>query len=223
MSKIDFSRFFKIFKKKSENYEICFANPIKRLAAFIIDFLINAFIVAIVLFLTLSGTIKESINSFTSNEITIDNKHIKLIKDNKKDDFIEISEKNKEFFDIKKTLKKPTEKEKQQIIVDVLTKNKGYLYLFFIVPMIYNIGFLMTKKQATLGQQIFNLCVIKKDSKKLDTINIVDRVLVFSLSKMPIIIPFAIIVPVLITKEKTTIYDLFSGTRVIEIKNQDKK
>ena len=81
----------------------------------------------------------------------------------------------------------------------------------------------MTKKQATLGQQIFNLCVIKKDSKKLDTINIVDRVLVFSLSKMPIIIPFAIIVPVLITKEKTTIYDLFSGTRVIEIKNQDKK
>ncbi len=221
MLKINFDSFFKIFKKKPNNYEICFANPIKRFAAFIIDFVINMFITCLILSLTLGPNIKNSINSFTSNEIVIDNTKLNLIKNNKNDDFIEINDKNKEFFDFKRTKRKPTNQEKQQIMIDVLKKNKGYFYLIFIIPMIYNITFLMTKKQATLGQQIFNLCVIKKDSKKLDIVNIIDRILIFSLSKMPFIIPFTIIIPVLITKEKTTIYDLFSGTRVIEIKNQN--
>ena len=75
-----------------------------------------------------------------------------------------------------------------------------------------------SKKRTTIGQQIFNLTVIKKDGSKLEFGDVISRVFAFSICKILFLIPFTIIIPILKSKEKTTLYDYFTDTRVIEFR-----
>ena len=77
----------------------------------------------------------------------------------------------------------------------------------------------MMKKQATIGQQIFNLKVIKRNGKRLDFFSVLNRTLL-AIIGFPSFLPFSFILPVMISKENVALYDFVSNTRVIEITNK---
>ena len=75
----------------------------------------------------------------------------------------------------------------------------------------------MTKKRATIGQQLFGLMVITKTGNNLTFNDIINRVFLFTLCKIIFIAPFTIVIPVFVTQNKTTLYDYFTNTYVIKL------
>jgi uncharacterized RDD family membrane protein YckC len=98
-----------------------------------------------------------------------------------------------------------------------LYHKRKYLYFIFASPIIYNVIWLKTKKRATIGQQLLNLMVIKRDGKNISFNEALNRVCSFMICKVIFLAPFTVIIPVFLTKEKNTLYDFLTSTRVIEI------
>lgn len=217
MNKINFKEYFKniFYKEPKYNYEVVFANPLKRFAAYLLDFFLVSMFIMLILYFAFKKNLQEFKNykslatskEGTEIQFTIDTNNnisdLSIANDNL--DNIKISNKNQVI-------------NTQEEFLKMLMQNKLYIYIVFFIPIVYNIIFLLTKKQATIGQQLFNLTVIKRDNNKIRFNDAINRSCLFALSKMPIIALFTIVLPVFLTKEKTTIYDFLSGTRVIEIK-----
>lgn len=245
--------FRRIFLSKTnidgEEYEISFAEPVERLSAFIVDFLITLIITVFILYPIIKKEIDKALSSYTSSEINVEfseqGKNTEKENENSENTTLNIENKpdnagvkddinkllddenilktqfiNGQEVDIKKVSGSPTDLEKQEIIRQTLLKNKAFIYLILLIPIFYNVAFLLSKKQATIGQQVFKLKVIRRNGKKISFFTALDRVLLFTFSKNILISPFSIVLPILITKERTTAYDLFSGTRVIRVKNK---
>ena len=75
----------------------------------------------------------------------------------------------------------------------------------------------MTKKRATIGQQLFGLMIVKKNAENITFNDVINRVFLFFVCKIPILAVFTIIIPIFYTKNKTTLYDYFSKTYVIKL------
>ena len=218
--KLFFKNFLKSFKQNSTSsangYSVNYARPEKRFFAFLVDSVIIYTLISCFIFIVVKkDVIKElDIKSETESSFEIDAnsnisnvKNIDIIKDEKTQE-LSLQPINKE------------EKAKKinDIIFNKIYSNKLCRHMIILIPLIYHILYLLTKKRATIGQQIFNLSVIKKDGSKLEFGDIISRVFAFSICKILFLVPFTIIIPILKSKEKTTLYDYFTDTRVIEFR-----
>lgn len=218
--KIFFTNFLKSFKYSGAitngNYSVNYARPERRLLAFLVDSVIIYTLVACFIFIVVKKDIIKELdikNEVESSfEIDANNnisnlKNIEIVKDEKTQEL-----------SLQPVSKEEKNDKINNIIFNKIYSNKLCRHMIILIPLIYHILYLMTKKRATVGQQLFNLLVIKKDGSKLEFGDVVSRVFLFSICKMLFLMPFTIIIPILKSKEKITLYDYFTDTRVIEFR-----
>lgn len=218
--KIFVKNFLQYFKQNNVvndgNYSVNYARPEKRFLAFLVDSVIIYTLIACFIFIVVKKDVikeldikKEVESSFEidANNNVSNLKNMEIIKD----------EKTREL-SIQPVNKDEKIDKINNIIFNKVYSDKLCRHMIILIPLIYHILYLLTKKRATIGQQIFNLSVIKKDGSKLEFGDIVSRVFLFSICKILFLMPFTIIVPILKSKEKTTLYDYFTDTCVIEFR-----
>ena len=208
----DFFKYFKKFgKKENDEYNIRIADPVTRFCAFIVDSFIIYSILALFVFIVIKKdmipeAIKNDEVSFsidTNNNIS-DLKNVSIgIENGEK--VLNIKSKDERINDFNK------------IVSEKIYNNVFCRYFILLFPILYNILYLLTKKRATIGQQLFGLMVITKTGNNLTFNDIINRVFLFTLCKIIFIAPFTIIIPVFATKNKTTLYDYFTNTYVIKL------
>ncbi|MDR1499248.1 MAG: RDD family protein [Rickettsiales bacterium] len=211
-----FRKVFCIGEGMVEEYQVSFAKPSKRFYAFLIDSAIVYSFIMIILFFVLRGEFGSGMdgNGTLSFKIDTDSNITEIQNDGSVSTQVVAGEK---FRAIKLN---NSAGSKEKAVREALANNKFCVYVIFCIPILYHITFLMTKKRATVGQQIFNIMVIKRNGKNLPFGDILSRVCMFMLSKALFAVPFGIIIPIFCTKERTTIYDFLTGTRVVEINKQ---
>lgn len=198
------------------NYNISFAKPNKRFFAFLVDSAIIYTLISCFVFIVIKkdlvadGVILKTVES--SFEIDANNnisnvKNVEVI----------VEEKTNE------AVVTPISKEDKITKMNEIVINKVYgsrlcRNVIILLPLVYHILYLFTKKRATIGQQMFNLMVIKKNGEKLEFGDIISRVFLFSICKIMFLVPFTIIIPVFVNKNKFTLYDYFTDTCVIEMR-----
>ena len=208
----EFFKYFKNFNKKEINeYNIRIADPITRFCAFIVDSFIIYSILALFIFIVIKkDMIPEDIKndeasfSIDANNNISDMKNVSIgIENGEK--VLNIKSKNERIEDFNK------------IVSEKIYNNTFCRYFILLFPILYNILYLLTKKRATIGQQLFGLMVITKTGNNLTFNDIINRVFLFTLCKIIFIAPFTIIIPVFVTQNKTTLYDYFTNTYVIKL------
>lgn len=208
----EFFKYFKNFNKKEINeYNIRIADPITRFCAFIVDSFIIYSILALFIFIVIKkDMIPEAIKndevsfSIDANNNISDMKNVSIgIENGEK--VLNIKSKNERIEDFNK------------IVSEKIYNNTFCRYFILLFPILYNILYLLTKKRATIGQQLFGLMVITKTGNNLTFNDIINRVFLFTLCKIIFIAPFTIIIPVFVTQNKTTLYDYFTNTYVIKL------
>lgn len=215
--KLFLNNFFKIkIKNDNINYNINFANPIKRFLAFIIDTIIIYSVIICLIFIIIKKDIIQNIdieketeisfNVNSNNEIS-DIKNFNIEIDKETSDKIIVPKNKEERFD-----------KLNNLIYNKVYNNKLCKYIILLTPIFYNILYLSSKKRATFGQQIFNLVVVKKNGQQFTFSDIINRVFLFSICKIIFLLPFTIIIPIFFTKNKITLYDYYTDTYVLEIK-----
>ena len=110
------------------------------------------------------------------------------------------------------------EEEMEQVVQQIkntIKKNTSFVAAMFFVPLIYNILCLKFWK-ATIGQKLLKLVVVSENFD-LTTRDIINRVCLFIMCRIcTIVLAITYIIALCITK-KFTFYDIFSGTKVIEM------
>ena len=200
------------FKRKNkESYNVEIADPITRFCAFLVDSFIIYSILSLFIFIIIK---KDMIPEAVKNEevsFSIDaNNNI----DNLKNVTIDI-ENGEKVLNIK--TKQERIEDFNKIVNEKIYNNQFARYFILLFPIFYNIIYLLTKKRATIGQQLFGLMVITKTGNNLTFNDIINRVFLFTLCKIIFIAPFTIIIPVFVTQNKTTLYDYFTNTYVIKL------
>ena len=204
-----FEKFSNLFNNKDS--EISVANPFIRFAAFIIDSIIIYSIMAVFLFIYIR---KDMIpQAIENNEVSFT-----INKDNT---IIDLKNVTVDIENGEKVLNINTKEERvdefNQIVFNKIYNNKIARYFIILFPIFYNILYLMTKKRATIGQQLFGLMIVKKNAENITFNDVINRVFLFFVCKIPILAVFTIIIPIFYTKNKTTLYDYFSKTYVIKL------
>lgn len=100
--------------------------------------------------------------------------------------------------------------------IEGISKNKYLILALFFAPVVYNIICLKFWK-ATIGQKLLKLNVVS-ESFNLTTRDIINRVCLFIICRANVIILVISYVLALYLTRKFTFYDIFSGTKVIEMK-----
>lgn len=214
---INFKNILSFFKKENNlDYNVNFASPQKRFYAFLIDYFIIYSLITLFIFIIIKKDIISNIDIKNETESSFEIDANNNISNVKNIDVIIDKDSNEQII-------KPLSKEERIENLNTLIINKVYSdklcrYIIILTPLLYNIIYLFTKKRATLGQQIFNLIVIKQDGSEMNVGDIFNRVFLYSLCKILFLIPFTIIIPVFMNKNKFTLYDYFTNTCVIEIR-----
>lgn len=200
-------------KDNVKDYNVVFASPMDRFLAFIIDFIVIYGLTSIFVFLVIKKDILKDINNTVEASFTIDTEgNI----DNLKNANITINN--------DKTLVVPNTKEEKinkinTLVIEKIYKNKFCRYMVMLMPIIYNILYLMSKKSATIGQQLFRLVVVKQNGEKLNLNSIINRVFASTICcNILFLVPFTVILPILFSKNKFTLYDYFTNTCVIKVR-----
>ena len=167
----DFFKYFKRFsKKENDEYNIRIADPVTRFCAFIVDSFIIYSILALFVFIVIKKdmipeAIKNDEVSFsidTNNNIS-DLKNVSIgIENGEK--VLNIKSKDERINDFNK------------IVSEKIYNNVFCRYFILLFPILYNILYLLTKKRATIGQQLFGLMVITKTGNNLTFNDIINRV-----------------------------------------------
>jgi hypothetical protein len=105
---------------------------------------------------------------------------------------------------------KKNEDKQKEIIRNLATSRKVRFCSLFIM-FSYYIFFMITKQQATPGQRFFNLMTVRFDGKKMNLMDVVNRICLLLIFN---ILAFVC----LFTKNNLAIHDYLSKTMVIEIK-----
>lgn len=106
------------------------------------------------------------------------------------------------------------EQETQQM-KKAVRKNTSLAVIIFFVPFIYNVLCLKFWK-ATIGQKLLKLTVVSENFN-LTTRDIINRVCLFVIFRAHILILAITYAIALYMTKKFTFYDIFSGTKVIEM------
>lgn len=208
--------YFKYFKKftfdnTKNEYDVKIADPIVRFFAFLIDSFVIYSILALFIFVTIKKDIVPEAIKNDEVSFTIDsNNNI----DNLKNVTLDI-ENGERVLNIKS--KEERINEFNEVVINKVYSNKFTRYFILFFPILYNVLYLLTKKRATIGQQCFGLMVVSKTGTNLTFNDIINRVFLFTLCKIVFLTPFTIIIPVFVTKNRTTLYDYFTNTYVIKI------
>ncbi|MDR0572399.1 MAG: RDD family protein, partial [Rickettsiales bacterium] len=115
-----------------------------------------------------------------------------------------------ELASLKKELVEDVEKKQREILYNV-TKNKTVKTILMLVVFLYHLFFILSKQQATPGQRIFNLVVVRMDGGTVTFKDALNRVTLLLL--LDILAIFCIF-----SKNRFTVYDYLSKTAVIEVK-----
>ena len=106
------------------------------------------------------------------------------------------------------------EQETQQM-KNAIRKNTSIAVAIFFIPFIYNVLCLKFWK-ATIGQKLLKLTVVSENFN-LTTRDIINRVCLFVIFRAHILVLAITYAIALYMTKKFTFYDIFSGTKVIEM------
>lgn len=192
-------------KKNIDGFEIQYAVFYKRLLAYIIDFfLINIILVScMILFYKDDFKIIENTTKNVHKEQNINSSNV--LNDNSIQEIPNEIETNKNIIN----------QYRNQLALK-MTKSKPLQFFLIIFPLLY--FYLNLKLNGkTVGQKYCNLSIISVKNGKLTNNEIFHRVFLFYLLNNFIFYIFTFIIPFYFTKNKLTLYDICSNTRVIEI------
>lgn len=138
---------------------------------------------------------------------------------------INIVDKNNEVIEIssivntmKEEAKDGENKEKMDFSFDKKTE-KNLNAIFVFVAGIYSVYFVSSKKQGTPGKQLFKIMIIDEKKGKMTILSAFIR---FVAKKITNILFFVGYLPILFTKERISLHDFLSHTRVVHIKLKEK-
>jgi len=111
-------------------------------------------------------------------------------------------------------------KTKEKIELNFDKKTRKYINAIFIcIAGIYSVYFVSSKKQGTPGKQLFKIMIIDEKEGRMTIFNAFIR---FIAKKITNTLFFIGYLPILFTKEKVSLHDFLSRTRVVHIKLKEK-
>ena len=204
------------------DYVANFASCGRRFGAFLVDIFVIYSIMSVLIFSIIKKDIDQEMSKFDKKEfveVSFDVDSSGNISNIDNTEVVKGGEKNKNTISIKSDDDKKEELKK--VVITKIYSNKFCRAIMLFFPLLYHILYLMGRKRATLGQQIFNLVVVKMDGNDLRFGDILSRVFSFSICcGVLFLIPITIIIPLLINK-KFTMYDYFTDTCVIELNKKN--
>lgn len=97
---------------------------------------------------------------------------------------------------------------------------KNLNLIFFFVSMTYSVYFVSSKKQGTLGKQLFKLMIIDRKRGRMTVFSAFIRFIAKRITNMLFFVGY---IPILFTKEKVALHDFLANSRVVYIKLKDEK
>ena len=183
----------KNFIKETKEVEKIYATPFKRVMSFLVDLVIISIILS--LFASISNKMGFNLE-FYKEEVIIQNQEI---------------ENNSELDKNKTTLY--NQESEPMAIRRILTKD-GY-WSFFIISSLYFMIFLSSKKQATIGNQIFKIMVVHIKDGRLNPLHAFLRWVATIINNQILFLGYLLY---FFNKDRAFLQDLLTETRVINLK-----
>ena len=190
-------------------YRVGVAGILKRFFSSIIDTAILSVIATIFIFFTIQPQLIETLKNKTakndielqvssSGEVSSQDERVEVKGNSVK---IKVDENKNDNEDFIKTF--------ANVKSAMMGSSKIQLFMVFF-DCIYYMLFLLSSKQATIGQQLFGLMTIRKDGERLNFNDALNRTCLYYILKLTAFTIF-------FSKRQETLYDYLSKTQVIEI------